>query len=94
MSAPTTTADALQRAMADFDRRLRGTPTWTGWEQNKAHKFAIQNGAHLYPVKCILSIATGVPVSDFQAVSVRAKRRPRCALQDLRSSGFPVATDR
>jgi 5-methylcytosine-specific restriction protein A len=65
MKAPTTTEAALKHAMIDFDQRLRHSRRWSNWEQNKAHKFAIREGSRLYPVKCILSIATGVPVSEF-----------------------------
>jgi len=63
--APATTEPDLKRAMADFDQRLRASRKWLNWEQNKAHKFAIREGNRLYPVKCILSIATGIPVSGF-----------------------------
>src|SRR5262245_49780121 len=63
--APSTTEADLMRAMIDFDQRLRSSRKWLNWEQNKAHKFAIREGSQLYPVKCILSIATGIPVRDF-----------------------------
>jgi predicted HNH restriction endonuclease len=57
--------EAVLKAMAVFDRELRGTAEWEGWRENKAHKYAIDRAGQLYPVKKIASMASSVPVSDF-----------------------------
>jgi 5-methylcytosine-specific restriction protein A len=51
--------------MERFDSELRDTPEWTDWEQNRAHRYAIERDGRRYPVKQIVSMATGAPVSDF-----------------------------
>lgn len=62
---PEVTEPRIREALATFDRDLRATTEWNGWETNRAHKFAISEGGRLYPVKQIVSMATGKPVSDF-----------------------------
>jgi hypothetical protein len=51
--------------MAQFDQELRHSPEWAGWEQNKAHLYAIEHDGSRFPVKQIVSMATGTPVSEF-----------------------------
>jgi hypothetical protein len=52
--------------MAQFDSELRPTMNWRGWERwQSAHRYAIQHGGLLYPVKQIISMATGAPRSQF-----------------------------
>jgi hypothetical protein len=51
-------------AMARFDQEFRDTEEWSRWEQNKAHRYAIRHDEKLYPVKQIVSLATGVPVTE------------------------------
>lgn len=51
--------------MERFDRELRGSPEWIGWEQKEAHQYAIQYAGRLYPVKKIVSLATSTPVGSF-----------------------------
>ncbi|MCC6178374.1 MAG: EVE domain-containing protein, partial [Chloroflexi bacterium] len=53
--------------MARFDREERGTPRWQTWEQGRfgAHRFAIAHDGRLYPVKRIISIASGAASPDF-----------------------------
>ena len=65
MPIPNVSAEALQNAMAQFDRELRDTSDWAGWEQNRAHLYAIEYEGKRYPVKQIISMATEIPVSDF-----------------------------
>jgi 5-methylcytosine-specific restriction protein A len=47
-----------------FDQEERDRPPWLNWEANKAHHFAIQYEDRLYPVKRIISLATGLPVGN------------------------------
>jgi 5-methylcytosine-specific restriction enzyme A len=65
MLIPNVPTEALRNAMGQFDRELRETPDWADWEQNKAHLYAIEHDARRYPVKQIVSMATGMPVSEF-----------------------------
>jgi len=51
--------------MNRFDREQRGLESWSHWEMNQAHKYAIEWEGRRYPVKQIISLATGAPVSDF-----------------------------
>jgi len=62
---PESTRDELIRAMTQFDLEIRDSDEMRGWERNAAHKYAIRHNDRLYPVKKIVSIATGLPVSDF-----------------------------
>ena len=63
---PSVDRDVILGAMTRFDHELRGTHQWTGWEQNRVHKYAIRENTQLYPVKQIVSMATGIPVSEFR----------------------------
>jgi predicted HNH restriction endonuclease len=65
MPIPSVPTDTLHAALARFDRELRDTPDWVGWESNNAHLYAIERDGQRYPVKQIVSMATGLPVSEF-----------------------------
>ena len=62
MPIPSVPLEALHAAMARFDHELRDTPDWAGWESNKAHLYAIAHAGQRYPVKQVVSMATGLPV--------------------------------
>ena len=61
MTIPDVTPEALQKAMDRFDTELRNTPAWTRWQEDEVYKYAIERDGKLYPVKKIVSLATGVP---------------------------------
>jgi predicted HNH restriction endonuclease len=65
MPIPPVPAEALHDAMDRFDQNLLATPDWANWEQNRAHRYAIEYNGQRYPVKQIVSMATGIPVSEF-----------------------------
>jgi hypothetical protein len=65
MPIPNATHDQIITAMKRYDSELRSTDDWVGWEQNLAHKYAIENDGKIYPVKQIISMATGTPVNNF-----------------------------
>ena len=65
MPIPLVANEALHDAMTRFDLDLRHTPDWANWEQNKAHRYAIDHEGRHYPVKQIISLATGMSVSEF-----------------------------
>lgn len=62
---PNLTNKSVIAAMHDFDSKLRHAKEWVDWEENKTHRYAIENNGKLYPVKKIASIASGVAVKDF-----------------------------
>ncbi|MDD4627432.1 MAG: DUF3578 domain-containing protein [Syntrophomonas sp.] len=57
--------ESILDAMRQFDEEYRSNAEWLNWQNNKNHKYAIQREGQLYPVKYIISIATGDPVSSF-----------------------------
>ena len=65
MPIPNVPTEALRDAMGQFDRDLRDAPDWRDWEQKRAYRYAIEHAGQHYPVKQIVSMATGTPVSDF-----------------------------
>jgi 5-methylcytosine-specific restriction protein A len=62
---PKLTKDGILIAMRRFDSSLRDTVDWKGWEDNKAHRYAVLHRGRKYPVKKIASLASDVAVSDF-----------------------------
>ena len=48
-----------------FDREFRQTRKWADWTNNKAHLHAIKFEENIYPVKKIVSLASGTPVGKF-----------------------------
>jgi hypothetical protein len=65
MALPDVPSRALLSALNEFDARHRPTSEWASWETNRAHKFAIEHDGKRYPVKMIVSLATGVPRNSF-----------------------------
>jgi hypothetical protein len=63
LEIPDATSDALRNALQRFDQELRDTPDWHGWEQ--AHDYAIIQHGKYYPIKQIISLATGADVNSF-----------------------------
>ena len=59
------TRDAVVEALEVFDSEFRPDEAWQGWQEKQSYKYAIQFQGKQYPVKTIVSLATGVPVSDF-----------------------------
>jgi 5-methylcytosine-specific restriction enzyme A len=85
MPIPQVATEALADAMARFDRDFRDAIEWAGWEQNKAHLYAIEHHGRRYPVKQIISLATGMPVSEFGGGEAAGD-----ANQYVVARGFPV----
>jgi 5-methylcytosine-specific restriction enzyme A len=57
--------EVLQQAMDRFDVEFRNTPGWARWQEDEVYKFAIEHNGKLYPVKKIVSLATGMDVDEF-----------------------------
>jgi hypothetical protein len=62
---PETTRERLVAAMEQFDREFRGNDNWSVWEDNTKYRYAISHNGQIYPVKKIISLATGAPVGSF-----------------------------
>ena len=62
---PPVDRETLLAAMQRFDAELRTLPEWQGWEDKRSHLYAIEHEGKRYPVKQIISMATGEPVSEF-----------------------------
>ena len=65
MTIPPVPADKIKEALSTYDRDQRNSPDWQGWENNKAHMYAIEHDGKRYPVKWVVSQATGFPRSEF-----------------------------
>jgi len=65
MTIPATTREAILGSLEEFDRDLRSSPEWVGWETNGNYEHAMSFDEHLYPPKQIISMATGLPKSQF-----------------------------
>lgn len=59
------TYENVLKAMEQFDQSERSSAEWWGWENKQNHKYAINYSDKLYPVKHIISLATGTPVNSF-----------------------------
>ena len=62
---PSVPNEAIHEAMARFDNELRDAPDWQGWDLKQTQVYAIDHGGRRYPPKQIVSMATGLPVSEF-----------------------------
>jgi 5-methylcytosine-specific restriction enzyme B len=65
MPLPPVPPSAVEAAMDEFDELLRGAPEWADWESNRNYEHAIVRDGHRYPVKQIVSMATGTPKTEF-----------------------------
>ena len=65
INLPGSSSNKISDAMIKFDDEIRETEEWKDWQGRKNHKYAIKSNEKLYPVKKIISLATGVSVSHF-----------------------------
>lgn len=65
MSLPPVLPERIEEALVQFDKEERDLPQWREWEKSGNFKYAIVRNGTLYPVKEIVSQATGVATSDF-----------------------------
>jgi 5-methylcytosine-specific restriction protein A len=65
MSIPNVDRSAIDLALSEFDQILRPSAEWLGWDKKASQRYAISINGQLYPPKQIVSMATGLPVSDF-----------------------------
>jgi hypothetical protein len=62
---PDVPCQKLVDAIGEFEREVLPQRAWAKWEQNRAHRHAILYKGRHYPVKKIISIATGFPFAKF-----------------------------
>jgi hypothetical protein len=62
---PSASREKILECLIEFDAALRGSGEWQDWERNRAHLYALSHDGKLYPVKQIVSMATGIPRTDF-----------------------------
>lgn len=65
MAIKAVSKERIDEALRLFDSDFRSRKEWQGWEDNQAHRYAIDVNGIQYPAKKIVSLATDVPVSDF-----------------------------
>jgi len=62
---PDTSRSEFLDAFQTFDDEYRGEGRWVDWQSSGDHKYAIEHDGQLYPVKQIVSLATGRPPRSF-----------------------------
>src|SRR5262245_32909283 len=65
MSIAECNADDVRAAMSRFDAEMRALPDWANWDEKKNHKFAFVENGRRYPMKEIISLASGTSKDDF-----------------------------
>lgn len=65
MAIKAVSKERIDEALRLFDNDLRTRKEWQGWEDNQAHRYAIDVDGIKYPAKKIVSLATGLPVGEF-----------------------------
>lgn len=64
-SAPKTDSKKIEKALEMFDRSFRDSKEFENWSDKKSQIYAVEWNGRIYPPKKVLSIATGIPVSEF-----------------------------
>jgi hypothetical protein len=65
MTLPSVPATAIVSALDEFDDQLRSATEWQNWEANGNYEHALVRDGKRYPVKQIVSMATGMPKTEF-----------------------------
>ena len=77
MKIPKVSIELINNAFKTFDNDYRNRYEWIGWEIKKTQKYVIRQEGRLYPPKMIISLATGLPRTEFnggqQSISYLAK---------------------
>src|SRR5215218_1287650 len=64
---PHVSRNALLAALTHFDRDLRCAAVWQDWERKPIHRYALCHEGRYYPVKQIVSLASGIPAASLGA---------------------------
>src|SRR5438105_1912795 len=65
MAIPPVSRDRFIDALRQFDREERGSDEWRDWQANANYEHAIRFEDRLYPVKEVISLATGASKDTF-----------------------------
>jgi hypothetical protein len=65
MPIPEASREDLLAAIERFDREFRESPEFAGWEDRLTYRYAIEHEGRRYPVKKIVSLASGAPTNSF-----------------------------
>ena len=65
MTIPETTSENLINSLNDFDENYRSNAEWVDWNLSRKHKHAIKYNGNIYPMKFIISLATGMNRQEF-----------------------------
>ncbi|HEK1685308.1 TPA: HNH endonuclease [Pseudomonas putida] len=66
MVAIAVSKERIEQALQQFDLELRSSAEWMDWQSDPIHRYAIDVNGTLYPVKKIVSLATGIAVNDLR----------------------------
>lgn len=90
MAIKAVSKERIDEALLEFDRDFRGRREWHGWETNPAHRYAIAVGGTSYPAKKIVSLATGIAVSQIPGghLTIRYLEKRGFTLIELQSIGL------
>ena len=67
---PDIDVENMQKAIEKFDAELRGSEKWAGFPRGRSfyrHRYAIRHNGQLYPMKEMISMASGIPTSVFSS---------------------------
>ena len=59
------TRQQILDAMQDFDAQHPNSGDFDNWLQKKNYIYKVRNAGYVYPPKHILSMATGIPTTEF-----------------------------
>lgn len=93
MAIKAVSKERIDKAMLEFDHKFRSRHEWQGWENNLAHRYAVHAGGELYPVKKIVSLATGIAVGEFSGghpTNSYLEKRGFTIVELPRGKGAPV----
>lgn len=65
MALPSVDSQKIFNSLEQFDTELRNTDEWNDWDAKKSQVYAIDYNGRKYPPKKIVSMALGIPVSEF-----------------------------
>ena len=65
MAIPNVNREEIEKALHEFDEKLRDNDRWINFTEKKNHKYAIKYDGNSYPVKKTISMASGAHVSTF-----------------------------
>lgn len=71
MKLPDVQSEKLRKALLTFDFILRSHPLWEDWEESADHDYVICDADKFYPVKKIVSLATGTNEESFSLNEAR-----------------------